>query len=1134
MIHGEGLQMNRKQLFIDWVSANKLKNITPAEFANLLESVFVSYCNRDIWAINNPKEYNTLRKELISNKKFKKADKRLYKSFVTCAKLYYKLLVLNEIVLNVDYKEGVLKTLPVREVQENFVTEKPIEYPQERADIKIFFDDEPLRSDIFYRLFVYAKNSNQSLELDVRSVIVGVKLDRERLRFYSDKEGNVKFVGIKKFANIDKDNIESLYRDIDKVNLFFESYQDKYLQKDNEIKGYIYHSRFGFGKIIEKDDKLLKIKFDDIKDVKTIQTGHHTCTEISEEEYEHKKYKVGAKEKSESESSSDQQPSFKKINWDKYETALLIEAFWKIENKEGNRTEILTELSKTLRQKAINQGQQIDDKYRNYNGMTLQIAHLTSSFFPDRSVMEKTAIFEEIADLYKTNREEFNKLLAEAHKLVDEPIKAETKTNGNKIDFNNDLDLSFTKPNCVVYYGNRKNNFKSWTDCYRHIMCCLYEDYPHIISELAKDYSDSRISNNSIFLRRPVKIDDNIFAEGNRSATNLMKHIKSVLDRCDVNYENITIEFSNKNDSSTQNSEKSTPVYAITIAEADLYSYIKKEYEEKHKIDGKAYRAAKHAQQCIDFIREINGLLSVDIFKITTKDELKRVLIELSKLPIDEDKHKKFSYVIKRYYLFLISRDGESKPEVPVKTVTTEQEKLNVSDYYSVIQSLFPDGYAFTNPLRKKRFIRGYAEIVGKEFSDIDFIYDRKIRQVGFISEEKVYLPSMVADEVKDEMKAFIDSSLENSPAIYYSAIYQSFNEKLNSAFSEDMLKKYIEFEFEDKYSFENMFVSTKGKQVDLKQVLIETFLNCGCPLSLEELYNKLPNISHDAIATTIKDRDFVVNFKGKSYFYKEIFVIDDTELQAIKAFITEKIQEKEAVSGAELYGFIKDKLPSLIETNPEVTDLGFKNVLKLQLMNNFNFKGNIISAIGQVVDVRTLYKNFCKQREKFTFSELEEFKDSIKQSYIDWDGVFFQSVRVNESTFIRRDFVRFDVQKIDDAIGAYCVKDYIGFNDIINFTEFPSTGYAWNNYVLESYLFVNSRKFRLVHSAFNGDKPVGGIVKSNSNINSFNDLLIKVIKNGKLFDREKAFSFLLENEFIRTRKVKDIDLLIEKAKKEG
>lgn len=1121
--------MDRKQLFIDWVSANKLKNITPADFANLLERVFVSYCGKNIWDIENPDEYNAIRKKLTSNRKFKKAEKKLYKSLVAGAKLYYKFLVINEAAHN-----ATMDNTPEVEVEQTLICGTPLEYPQEQNSIKAFFDNDKL-SDIFYRLFVYANETNNMLELDVRSAIIGVKLAGERLRFYSDKEGNIKFVGIKKFANINKDSIQNLYRDIDDVNFFFETYQDKYLNTDDKIEGYIYHSRFGFGKIIEKNGIKIKVKFDDIDDEKVIQTDHHTCTEISEEEYEHKKYRVCAKEKSECETSSDKQSSFKRVGWDKYETVLLIEAFWKIENKAGNRAEILTELSKTLRQKAKNQGQEIDDKFRNYNGMAIQLSNLAASFFPNRASMHKTAIFEEIADLYKTDRVEFNKLLAEAHKVADDSIKIEPKTNSAcKIDFNNSLNLSFTQPESVVYFGERKNEFGSWTDCYKYIMRCLYGDFPHIISALAKDSSYSLISNEAGLLRRPVRIVDNIFAEGNRSATDLMKHIKVMLDKCGVNYENLTINFSKKNGSSIQNPERSTPTYAVEIDEADFYSYVKEEYEENHKNDGKAYRASKHAQQCVDFIREINRLLSVNVFQITTKEEIQRVLIALPKLPIDEDKRKWFSYVIKRYYRFLDSKNGAGEENAVKRIEEPMQEKLDVSDYYSVIKSLFPDGYAFTNPLRKKRFIKGYAEIIGKEFSDVDFMYDRKIRQVGFISEEKVYLPSMVADEIKEEIQVFIDSSLESSPAIYYSAIYQVFNEKLSSAFSEDMLKKYIEFEFENVYSFADMFVATKGKQVDLKQVLIEAFLNCGCPLSMEELYNKLPNISRDAIDVTIKDRDFVVNAKGKSYFYKEIFVIDDAELQAIRTFIARKIQEKETVSGAELYGFINDELPSLIESNPEVTDLGFKNVLKLKLANDFNFRGDIISAVGQDLDVRTLYKNFCKQREKFTLSELEEFRDSITQNYIDWDGVFSQSVRVNEKTFIRRDFINFDVQKIDDAIGSYCVNDYIGFNDIINFTEFPPIGYAWNNYVLESYLFVNSSKFKLVHASFNGDKPVGGIVKSNSNIKNFNDLLTKIIKNGKLFDREKAFNFLLENEFIRTRKVKNIDSLIELAKREG
>lgn len=726
---------------------------------------------------------------------------------------------------------------------------------------------------------------------------------------------------------------------------------------------------------------------------------------------------------------TNQSSCFKRVGWDKYETALLIEAFWKIESKCGDRTKILTQLSNELRQKAINQGQEIDDKFRNYNGMAIQLANISASFFPERASMHKTAIFEEIADLYKNNKTEFNHLLDKAHKLTEISVSRAEKNNiGQKVDFYKKIELSFTKPTKVVIFDNIQVGFDSWTDCYGYIMKCLYGQHLNIFVSLATDPSYTLISNDLNSLRRPVKIDEGVYFEGNRSATELIKHVKIMLDKCGVDYWNVIIEYDDK-----------------------------------------------------------NKLPSINTSKLKTK--------------IEEIK----------------------------------ESDLDVTDYNSVLQEIFPDGYAYTNPLRKKKFIREYARIVGHEFLDTDSDYVKKVKQVGFISEDKVYLASMISGELKENIREFIDSSFENhSPVIYYSTIYEAFNTNLNSVFSENMLKKYIEFEFKDMYAFNDVSVMPKDKQIDLKQIVIDVFLNCGRPLDIEKIYSELPNISHDAIDSIIRDRDFIVNYRGKSYFYKEIFVIDNNELESISRFIEKTIKEKETVSGDELYHFIYDKVPNLIEGNPEVTDLGFKNVLKLKLADKFNFKGDVISAFGQELDVRTLFTNFCKRREKFTLSELEDFRDTIHKTYIDWDGVLMQSVRINNNTFVRRDFVNFDVQKIDEAISDYCVKAYISFNDVINYTEFPPVGYDWNNYILESYLFMNSKDFKLVHAAFNADKPVGGIVKLNSNINNFDDLLIKIIKNGKLFDREKAFNFLLENEFIRTRKIKNIDLLIEKAKKEG
>ena len=74
-----------------------------------------------------------------------------------------------------------------------------------------------------------------------------------------------------------------------------------------------------------------------------------------------------------------------RVVWDKYETALLIDMFWKIENEEISKAEGVQQLSLKLRHMAINQGRIIDVVYRNCNGIVMQLASNQKLFFPQRS-----------------------------------------------------------------------------------------------------------------------------------------------------------------------------------------------------------------------------------------------------------------------------------------------------------------------------------------------------------------------------------------------------------------------------------------------------------------------------------------------------------------------------------------------------------------------------------------------------------------------------------------------------------------------------------------------------------------------------------------------------------------------------
>ena len=61
-----------------------------------------------------------------------------------------------------------------------------------------------------------------------------------------------------------------------------------------------------------------------------------------------------------------------RIPWDKYESALLLDMYFKVASGEIKRQQAVVKLSADLRNLAINRGIVIDDIFRNTNGINLE------------------------------------------------------------------------------------------------------------------------------------------------------------------------------------------------------------------------------------------------------------------------------------------------------------------------------------------------------------------------------------------------------------------------------------------------------------------------------------------------------------------------------------------------------------------------------------------------------------------------------------------------------------------------------------------------------------------------------------------------------------------------------------------
>lgn len=106
--------------------------------------------------------------------------------------------------------------------------------------------------------------------------------------------------------------------------------------------------------------------------------------------------------------------------WDKYETALLIEAFWRIKEDRSQRAAIVAELSASLRNRA---GFEIDDTFRNENGISMRLSELDYLFTGGQTGLKNTSdLFREMVAMYGEDRSSFEEILSEAKSMTSTPL----------------------------------------------------------------------------------------------------------------------------------------------------------------------------------------------------------------------------------------------------------------------------------------------------------------------------------------------------------------------------------------------------------------------------------------------------------------------------------------------------------------------------------------------------------------------------------------------------------------------------------------------------------------------------------------------------------------------------------------
>ncbi|WP_409969115.1 hypothetical protein RFF05_03975 [Bengtsoniella intestinalis] len=106
-----------------------------------------------------------------------------------------------------------------------------------------------------------------------------------------------------------------------------------------------------------------------------------------------------------------------RIPWDKYEAAILLDTFLSVEENLLTRGEAFEYISAVLRQRASINGLLVNDNFRNVNGIRMQMDSLKFIYSNgERGLSHANKLFNDIVELYQTDRSTYRTLLEEANK----------------------------------------------------------------------------------------------------------------------------------------------------------------------------------------------------------------------------------------------------------------------------------------------------------------------------------------------------------------------------------------------------------------------------------------------------------------------------------------------------------------------------------------------------------------------------------------------------------------------------------------------------------------------------------------------------------------------------------------------
>ena len=807
-----------------------------------------------------------------------------------------------------------------------------------------------------------------------------------------------------------------------------------------------------------------------------------------------------------------------RIPWDKYEAAILLDYCIKVENGDISRNEAIATVSQVLRQRAISAGHKINDVFRNENGISMQLSAMRNCYLGKKSGLTISKLFYEIVELQKNNPIAFYKLLKE------EPGKTETST------WQQFLQWLRNK-----YPKDEKNILHSL------MMVGAIGRKNHTMKKPLGEITD------------PTEIEELIEARilGLHSKKNVAKayyalHKYKEFLQCEkTSNQNLTERKQVREEGVVRNDE----VYFVDFLSHQNYSHTKP-VSCKYKgvsINLPGWNAIFHAlvqaiyreyQDVFPVGKSLSSSTRVDTGApdnmIYPKEIADGIYLEcnvnangiVSKLrSLMDICHIDYSNIEIQYRV-----KGKGIVRQPTQKLAYEPkwEPQYTEDITKILLEKFKYGFRISSIIELMK-IRNYAEAEGMDLPSSDDELKKEISAAGTLIDGKIYVFSK---KLLDKLGVIIDEIFQTGvTVIFLNAFVEQQADWLEENYiqSKTILKEALKQCRPHLYFGQNI-ISNGSRITEHEAVVAEIHRVAGNKpiVCLADLADQLKYIPYDKIAWSLSTSDEFVRIGEGKYFRMRYFICSSEDVNEILSFVSEECNSKGYASFSDV------PMNRIAEENYELSNAALYSAIYISILKgHYYLNDKILTEDENGTNMTALLKNYCQDRDECSVTEMMKWAEGLtgsanKQHLL--IALYDTMVRVDIDRFVSDKHVNFDVDRIDYLLEEIVGDKFAPLRKISTFALFPTCGVSWNYYLLESYCYRFSRKFRL--SVLNYNNKNAGIIVAVDFPLSYTEMLSEAVAKADIdLTPEAVGEYLFTNGYTARRKYSSMPEIIEKAK---